>query len=218
MSLNAYPLSWPSNWKRTGEAYRTAARFGKAGGRSGERWIPARALTVQEALSRVLTELERMGIERDDIVVSTNVPTRMDGMPRSGAAEPRDPGVAVYWEERAGARRVMAIDRYDRVADNLAAVAATLDAMRSIERHGGAMVLERAFTGFTALPAPIVAGMKRDWSIVLGLAKLLAPTANDVRQAYRRLAAKHHPDRGGNPAAMAELNQARDEALQEIAS
>lgn len=208
MSLNAYPLSWPSNWKRTGEAYRTAARFGKAGGRSGERWIPARALTVQEALSRVLTELERMGIERDDIVISTNVPTRMDGMPRSGAAEPRDPGVAVYWEERAGARRVMAVDRYDRVADNLAAVAATLDAMRSIERHGGAMVLERAFTGFTALPAP---DTKRTWWDVLQCSRDASSAV--IRTQYRRLASDHHPDRGGDPARMAELNAARDEAL-----
>lgn len=208
MSLNAYPLSWPSNWKRTGEAYRTAARFGKAGGRSGERWIPARALTVQEALSRVQTELERMGIERDDIVISTNVPTRMDGMPRSGAAEPRDPGVAVYWEERAGARRVMAVDRYDRVADNLAAVAATLDAMRSIERHGGAMVLERAFTGFTALPAP---DAKRTWWDILQCSR--GASADVIRAQYRRLASDHHPDRGGDPARMAELNAARDEAL-----
>lgn len=31
-----------------------------------------------------------------------------------------------------------------------------------------------------------------------------------------RLAAQHHPDRGGDPAKMAELNQARDEALQEV--
>ncbi|KVD37855.1 hypothetical protein WJ41_22830 [Burkholderia ubonensis] len=62
-------------------------------------------------------------------------------------------GVAVYWETRAGARRVMAIDQYTRVADNLAAVAATLDAMRAIERHGGARILERAFTGFAALAA-----------------------------------------------------------------
>lgn len=208
MSLNAYPLSWPSNWKRTGESYRTAARFGKAGGRSGERWIPARALTVQEALSRVLTELERMGIERDDIVISTNVPTRMDGMPRSGAADPRDPGVAVYWEERAGARRVMAVDRYDRVADNLAAVAATLDAMRSIERHGGAMVLQRAFTGFTALPAP---DAKPTWWDILQCSR--DASADVVRAQYRRLASDHHPDRGGDPARMAELNAARDEAL-----
>ena len=38
----------------------------------------------------------------------------------------------------------MAIDAYTRTADNLAAVAATLEAMRAIERHGGAQILERA--------------------------------------------------------------------------
>jgi hypothetical protein len=109
----------------------------------------------------------------------------------------------------------MAIDIYDRVADNLAAVAATLDAMRAIERHGGAAILERAFTGFTALPAPIVAGMKRPWRDVLQLGP--KPPLHDVHGAYRRLASAHHPDReGGSDAKMAELNAARDEALKEI--
>jgi len=42
-------------------------------------------------------------------------------------------------------------------------------------------------------------------------------TSKDQLQAiYRRLAAAHHPDRGGDPAKMAELNAARDEALLEL--
>ena len=84
------------------------------------------------ACGGVLAELARLGIGEQDTVISTNVPTRLDGLPRSGAREPFDPGVAVYWQERSGARRVMAIDRYTTVADNLAAVAATLEAMRAI--------------------------------------------------------------------------------------
>ena len=40
----------------------------------------------------------------------------------------------------------------------------------------------------------------------------------EIATKDKRLAAQHHPDRGGDPAAMAELNQARDEALKEIAS
>ncbi|SDQ25048.1 hypothetical protein SAMN05443026_0089 [Burkholderia orbicola] len=36
----------------------------------------------------------------------------------------------------------MAIDQSARIADNLAAVAATRDAMRGIERRGGARILE----------------------------------------------------------------------------
>jgi hypothetical protein len=82
--------------------------------------------------------------------------------------------------------------------------------MRSIERHGGAALLERAFTGFTALPAPTAA---RDWQIVLELSGLLQPKREDIEKAYRRLASKHHPDKGGSAERMAEINRARDEAL-----
>lgn len=213
MTINAYPLQWPEGWKRTAPADRKAAKFNKAGtARVPGGWRPRADLTIADALGRLLAELERMGIHRDDVVISTNVPVRLDGLPRSGAAEPADPGAAVYWREwgESKTNRVMAIDIYDRVADNIAALAATLDAMRAIERHGGAAILERAFTGFTALPAPTGA---RDWQIVLELQDLLLPEREDIEKAYRRLASKHHPDKGGTAQAMAEINRARDEAL-----
>lgn len=210
MSINAFPLQWPDGWKRTGGAHRKQARFSKAGQRAPGGWRMKSDLTMADALKRLLGELEKMGIDRQDVVISTNVPVRLDGLPRSGAAEPMDPGAAVYWLEGKH-RRVMAIDLYDRVADNIAALAATLDAMRSIERHGGAAILERAFTGFTALPAPTGA---RDWQIALELQDLLLPTREDIDQAYRRLASKHHPDKGGSAERMAEVNKARAEGLQ----
>jgi hypothetical protein len=221
MTISAYPLQWPVGWRRTDDYARTRARFGKAGRqeRSGDqtRWISSRDLTIAEGTGRVLLELQRMGVQRDDLVLSTNLRLRLDGMPASGQAEPRDPGVAVYWTDGAADKpRVMAIDIYDRVADNLAAVAATLEAMRAIERHGGAAILERAFTGFTALPAPIVAGMKRPWRDVLG-AMDARVTADWIQARYRMLASQYHPDRGGDPAKMAELNTARDEALKDLA-
>lgn len=150
-----------------------------------------------------------MGVERQDVVISTNVRTRLDGLPRSGEREPDDPGAAVYWQEATGPSRVMAIDQYDRVADNLAAIAATLDAMRAIERHGGAQILERAFTGFTALPAPSD-GAPRDWWDVLGV--LRTCTLDEARTAYRRAASAAHPDRGGTDARMAEVNRAWEQA------
>jgi len=56
----------------------------------------------------------------------------------------------------------MAIDIYDTVAGNLAAVAATLDAMRAIERHGGAQILKRAFQGFKALPSSTATALSTD--------------------------------------------------------
>jgi hypothetical protein len=79
-----------------------------------------------------------MGVDRQDVVISTNVRTRLDGLPRSGEPEPSDRGAAVYWEDQKRKRRVMAIDRYGKVADNLAAIAATLDAMRDRATRRGA--------------------------------------------------------------------------------
>lgn len=213
--IPAYPLQWPAGWPRVRDGFRKQARFAVGGGHYATRQGPARDLTVADGLTRVLTELDRFDVPRDDIVVSTNVRTRLDGYPRSNEPEPPDPGAAVYWQEHpigSGARRVMAIDIYDRVADNLAAIAATLNAMRAIERHGGALILERAFTGFVALPAP---GAAKHWREVLGVSD---PTANveTAKRAYRLLAADAHPDRGGSHEAMSELNAALAQAEREL--
>lgn len=219
-NLTRYPLAWPAGWKRTQASYRKSANFSKA---RGYRDAGRQSLSVYDGVKRCVAELERMGIGENDLLISTNVETRMDGLPRSDRGEPGDPGVAVYWRTRKGSDKVMAVDLYDRVADNLAAIAATLDAMRAIERHGGAAILDRAFTGFTALPAPIVAGMKKPWRDVLEFfdspRKL---EAEDIQARWRRLVGEHHPDKGpeseraARTAKTAELNTARDEALQEL--
>ncbi|MNJ05368.1 hypothetical protein D3C73_1666420 [compost metagenome] len=43
-----------------------------------------------------------------------------------------------------------------------------------------------------------------------------AVRAAAVNEAFRTLSRETHPDAGGDPAAQAELNAARDEALKEI--
>ena len=194
-----YPLQWPEGWKRTQSYQRKTATFSHQG----------KALTVFDGLQRVLDQLQRLGVHQDDVIVSTNLQTRLDGLPRSNQARPGDPGVCVYWKPAKSPMRCMAVDRYDEVQDNLAAVAATLEAMRSIERHGGAAILDRAFTGFAALPAPV--GGKRDWWTVLELSSTASQA--EIREAFNRLAREHHPDRGGSDERMAEIIRARDEAL-----
>jgi hypothetical protein len=194
--IPAYPLEWPAGWRRLTSAQRDRARFSTAStaSRTSSGYRSKRELTIAEASLRVRQELDRMGVREGDYVLSTNLTLRLDGAPRSGQAEPNDPGVAVYWIDpvAGGTPRCMAIDRYDRVADNLAAVAATLDAMRAIERHGGAEILQRAFTGFTALAAPADV---RTWWQVLELPED-APSGHIIA-AYRGLRARHHPDHGG---------------------
>lgn len=209
----AYPLAWPERWPRT--PLRKPGHFGVSElqrGTAGGSWRSKRSLSIADAVKRVRYELDRLDVDvANDMIISTNLRLNMQGMPRGDQGEPGDPGVAVYWQVRKGPNRpmrVMAIDTYYRVADNLGAVAATLEAMRAIARHGGAVILDRAFQGFEALPAP-----KSHWD-VLGLKP--GACREDVQRAWRAKAATAHPDRdGGSTAAMAELNAARDAALRE---
>lgn len=198
--MTNYPLTWPKGWRRT-KAPRDAAF-------KHER----RALSVMDGLVRVKTELRMLHAVPESIIVSTNVEVRKDGFPRSDRGEPDDHGVAVYWKTHAQdpMHKVMPIDHYNRVADNLAAVATCLWSIRAMERHGGSFIVERAFTGFLALPAP------NTWRAVLGFAEEEMPLLTNVRKVYRELCNVHHPDLGGSDAKMAELNWARAEAEREL--
>lgn len=208
--ISAYPLQWPVGWRRTPAHQRVEAKFRKGKGRWTEHtYQSAERVTLGEGIRRVLRELRAFGIREDRVVISSDLRLRQDGLPYANQSTSRlDPGVAVYWEE-GKRRRCIAIDRYDRLADNLAAIAATLEAMRAIERHGGAEILDRAFTGFTALPQP------EQWFTVLGVSA--HATRDEIEAAYRRLAMQHHPDRGGDGAEMARINAARDAGLEERA-
>lgn len=210
--IEAYPLQWPVGWPRTEASARTRAKFsasswaGTPGGLDNRRVF--RELTIADGAARIMAELRRLGVDGPSIVISSNLRVRLDGLPISKQRNPDDVGVAVYWADRTGERRCMAIDIYDRIADNLGAVAATIEAMRAIERHGGARVLERAFTGFTALPAPITT---RAWWQILEL------DPNEKREsaledAYRTLRSKHHPDKGGSNEMFIEVRRAYDQA------
>lgn len=208
--IPAFPLQWPAGWPRTPWNLQRYAKFGSKKGSASR----VTDITIAEATQRVLGELGRMGIDRQDVVISTNLAPRLDGLPRSGQAAPRDAGAAVYWQTSKGERRVMAIDQYYKVEENLAAIAATLDAMRAIERHGGAQILDRAFTGFTALPA---SGASRHWRDVLEVPAGWDVCLDDVKDRYRRLARERHPDRAtGSDAAMSELNVAMAAAEKEL--
>lgn len=198
----AYPLSWPIGWRRTDPGRRAEAKFLKNKTR----------VSVFEGTRRVMNELRLLAVASRDVILSTNIKLKADGTPWSGLKDPEDPGVAVYWK-RQGKDQVMATDTYDRVADNLAAIAASLEAIRAIERHGGSQIMDRAFLGFTALPAP------EQWRDVLEMPQD-APTHKTVREVardhYMRLAKKHHPDNGGNAEQMARINRAWSDAQREL--
>lgn len=191
-AVSRFPLSWPQGWTRTPLRNRRRAAF-----RTGRR-----ELSVYDALRRLSGELSRLGAVDEQL--STNVPVRLDGLPRSGQPEPSDPGAAVYFLLK-GQPTVLACDRWTRVADNVAAIAQHIDALRRIDRYGVG-TLEQAFRGYTALPENASA----EWWVVLQV----PPDAGRevIEDAYRALARELHPDAGGSHDAMARLNRARDDA------
>jgi hypothetical protein len=194
-----YPLTWPIGVPRT--KYRKDSPF---------------KLDLGRSLAELADELRRLGTR--NAVISCSIPRRLDGFPLSRAAEPDDPGVAVYFDRyvTTAAKQelrsfVIACDAYRKVAANLRAVAATIEALRTIERHGSSTMLEQAFAGFAALPP---ATSTKPWWDVLGLPA--GATREQITAAHLELLKLHHPDRGGDTARMAQINAARDEALRQL--
>ncbi len=140
-------------------------------------------------------------------VISSNIALRRDGLPLANQRQPEDCGVAVYFLYKTR-QMSFACDRWIRVEHNMQAIAKTVEALRGISRWGTGDMLEAAFTGFLALPSPDVA---REWWEVLGVSR--NDTRDEVRQAYRRLASLHHPDKGGSAAMMAAINAALEQGL-----
>jgi hypothetical protein len=196
-----FPLAWPPGWPRTSPC-------GREDSRNRFKGYGGQPVTFETARKKLCDELEKL--RASTIVISTNLPLRNDGFPRAEAARMRvdDPGVAIYFALKKRPM-VMACDRYDAPSANLRSVGLAIEAMRQLERHGGGAMMEKAFEGFAALPAPM------DCWQVLGI-----PANSDramIEATFRSLAQQHHPDRGGSTAKMAEINQAREAALKGFA-
>jgi len=197
-SIKRFPLEWPLWWPRARR--RLPASF-------GTKQTADRRVTITIATTRLENELERLGARHP--VLSTNVSLRLDGRPRSDE-NPADPGAAIYFTFK-GKATVLACDRFLRVGDNIAAIAAHIDALRRIERYG-VRTIEQALAGYRALPADTAA----DWRAVFGFPAGSRPTLDQVEDAFKAAARQHHPDVGGTDVAMAHLNRARDYAVQEL--
>lgn len=217
-----YPLSWPFGWKRTPAKERQRSDFSQSAMKERRTWEGGQyvtksvkgtvRVTMTAARDRLVDQLERLGAQ--SALVSTNVELTAFGLPRGGRAEPPDPGVAVYFE-LGGKDRVLACDRWQTVAENVAAIAAHIDAIRRVDRYGVG-TLEQAFAGYDALPAP-GADNRPPWRKVLGITENAKVDETMVRVMYRLRASALHPDKPtGSHDAMAQLNEARDAALQEI--
>lgn len=206
--VQAYPLAWPTAWRRTPPHLRAAARFHRRETKSssvGGSYRTKAATTVAQGVREVSLELDRMGVA--NVVISTNVEVRRDGLPRSGRRDPDDPGAAVYFVLD-GRQLSIPCDAWDRVADNLIAIARTIEALRGIERWGAKSMVDAAFAGFKALPER--AGSVPWWE-VLGCHE--DATEDQIRDLYRCEAMVRHPDRGGSYEKFVELQAAARQAL-----
>lgn len=184
---SGYPLAWPLGRPRT--EHRSRSQF---------------KVSTAVALRDMYFELKMLGAT--DIIVSTNLELRLDGQPRSDRRPPSDPGVAVYFKRK---KRPMCVacDRWSTIDDNMRAVGKTLESIRSIERWGSGSMVEQAFAGFTALPAP-----EQPFQI-LGVGA--NASTEEIERAFRLLAQKHHPDRGGEQHTFARISRARDQMLED---
>lgn len=196
-AIPAYPLQWPTGWKRTPSYKRQVGRY---------------KVDFAVARDQAMDEVRLLGA--NSAVLSTNIPVRKDGLPYNNFRQPDDPGVALYWTVRTGVgefeQRVIACDAWRTVRDNMRAVCLAIAAIRSLERTGATEIMDRAYQGFAALPAG------ESWRDVLGFRHDGQLHWSDVQNRYRELARKHHPDRGGDPDFMVRLNRARDDAQQEL--
>lgn len=184
----AYPLTWPPGFPRSVRREKGAFKT-----------------TLPRALENVQDSLRLFGRDSgksvSGVVLSSNVTL--------GSERPTDTGVAVYftWE---GLQVCIPVDRYDSVAANLQAIHHIIEARRVELRHGTLALVRASFQGFKALPAP------PSWRDTLGFKQSDRPTKDAVEGRYRQLAKIRHPDAGGSDALMAELTQAKQDALWEL--
>lgn len=189
----AFPLSWPLGYKRT--MFRVSSKFKQS----------------MDASQRFLRdEVHRLG--GVSLVVSTNLPIRADGGIYSTYLDRLidDPGVAIFFKFK-GKDVTMCCDQYRRVWENIYALGKGIEALRGMDRWGVSEFLERAFTGFTALPP---APSSLTWYQILEVPeKAAAPV---IKESYRQLVKAYHPDNSstGNAEKFIRIQGAYQEAKQ----
>jgi len=197
--IEAFPLAWPIGRPRSKR--RDASRL---------------RASFASARDSIVSEVRLLG--GSSLIISTNIELRRDGLPYAATREPEDGGVAVYFLYK---KRQMcfACDRWHKVAENMQAIAKTVEALRGVARWGTGDMMEAAFTGFAALPAPSQTAA-RSWRDVLDVPADMPAAAQfeRARLHYRAMASAKHPDKpNGSHAAMAELNSAWMQAQEALA-
>lgn len=186
--IQSYPLSWPIQWPRV-----QSSRISEFGRRS-----------IAECVDEMLHQLRLLSAH--DVVISSNLKLRIDGLPISNQSQPTDRGVAVYFKLKKF-NRVLACDKWTRIEDNMWAIAKHVDALRGQQRWGVGSI-DQAFAGYTALPSP-----SASWWDVLGVSAFAS--TDEIKAAYRAKAKTTHPDVGGKSDDFQRVQAAWDQVVRE---
>ncbi len=174
--VQAHPLHWPEGRPRARR--RQHAQF---------------KTNMGAARDHLMNEIRLLGGKQ--AVLSSDLELRLDGLPYASQREPEDCGIAVYFTYK-DKQHCFACDDWYRVRDNVRAIGKTIEALRGISRWGTGDMMERAFQGFVALPAP----ESELWWSVLGFrseAEALDGTGDRCvfEIAAKRLLQQYHPDK-----------------------
>lgn len=181
----AFPLCWPDGRPRTPQHLRRHARF---------------KTSFATARDRLMREIRLLG--GDGMIFSSDIPRRQDGLPYADARpKSGDPGIAAYFK-RKGKQLCFACDCYLTVDDNMHAIALTVEALRGIARWGTGDMMESAFRGFAALPENAGGSWWEALEVPVNASK------EQVKESYRALVKKHHPDMGGESEQFVRIQEA----------
>lgn len=209
MEITRNPLCWPNNVPRTAPQNKTHPQF----------QLPS----ITAAVANVKQEVNRLNklawdFTDENLIISSNLKMRMDGLPSGQQTEPSDTGIAVFsklrfarngkWHDR---HCVLTCDKWNRTAYNLSAIARDIGAQRARERWGCSTV-EQSFAGYIAIPEKCGGDA---WWITLAV----KPTASkdEINQAYKSLSKVRHPDMAtGSHAAFNTLQEAYEQAMSQF--
>lgn len=170
-NIDAHPLAWPGHIPRTKRPKDSRFKSSRSSYDGRSKFVAAK--------EGVISELRRLGAK--SIVISSNIPLRLDGQPRASFRTPEDIGIAVYFVLD-GEMKVIACDAWNRITDNLHAIYLSIQALRGLDRWGCSDILRSAFAGFRALPE---SATPSSWRQVLGAGS--GDDYNKVRDRYRTL-------------------------------
>lgn len=166
--IEQYPLHWPTGYKRNNNP--KLATF---------------KTSLSKAANGIADELRMFGAK--DIIISSNLQYRSDGIPYARQTKLDDTGVSVYFTYNKQ-QRAVCCDKWIHVEDNMHAIELTIKAMRGMDRWGVSEIMDRMFTGFTALPE----NTESYWTI-LGITQNNI-SVDELKKVYRELVKKYHPD------------------------